>query len=83
MQKHRACKKRLAMLNAASSLGMKILGISALDGRDYVHWHWKNEKTVHKSAVKTVKGQACFRVNRVWISLADCMKKEVNKSKIF
>lgn len=76
-------KKRLAMLNAASSLGMKILGISSLDGRDYVHWHWKNEKTVHKSAVKTVKGQACFRVNRVWISLVDCMKKEVNMPKIF
>lgn len=75
-------KKLLAVLNTASSLGIKIFGIAASNGRDYVHWHWKNEKTVHKSAVKTVKGQACFRVNRVWISLADCMKK-VNESKTF
>lgn len=68
-------KKLLAVLNTASSLGIKIFGIAASNGRDYVHWHWKNEKTVHKSAVKTVKGQACFRVNRVWISLVDGMKK--------
>ena len=67
-------KDSIAVFGLTASLGIVILGVDSSGAKDYVQWRWSNEKNVHKSAVKDVKGSPCFRVNRNWISLDECIR---------
>lgn len=64
-------------VKAVYAVTMK-LGIEVLDvehgASEKIVWKWSNEKKIHKSAVRDVNGRPCFRANRQWIPLDECMR---------
>lgn len=56
----------------SASFGIEILDVEHGTSEKVV-WRWPGEKKIHKSQVKEVNGKLCFRANRIWIPLDECM----------
>lgn len=56
----------------SASFGIEILDVEH-GATEKIVWRWPGEKKIHKSAVRDVNGRPCFRANRQWIPLGECI----------
>ena len=62
------------MIKAIYPMGIG-LAVEILEANEvFVKWKWSNETKLHKSFVNKNNK---FRVNRIWISLDECMKTNI------
>ena len=61
----------------AAGLGIVIEDVETMDYcGDRVVWRWSNERWLHRSWAREIKGKPCFRVNRQWIPLDECKRAD-------
>ena len=66
-------KQMKAAHDTAIGLGVVIEEVESTGRRgDRVAWRWSNERKLHRSWTREIRGKTCFRVNRQWIPLDEC-----------
>lgn len=68
----KSIRRCLAAYSMASSFGVEVVSIDYCN--EAIIWRWSNEDKEHSSKYRDVAGKLCFRANRVWIPLDDCLR---------